>query len=96
MWPRFISRPARALEFSGLSQHDIRTMSMDYLFLGTMSEPCWDHVWPSSICRPAWALKFSRLNQHGLRPITVGFLFFGTMAAHVETIFYQALLSEPL
>ena len=45
-------------------------LCMEFLFLGTMSGPCWDHVRPNLTSRPDTALKFSRLNQHGLRSMS--------------------------
>jgi len=39
-WPSFTFRPAIALKFIRLSQHDVRPMSINRLFLETMSGPC--------------------------------------------------------
>ena len=38
------SRPARALKFSGLSQHGLKGLSIECLIFGTMSGPYLDHV----------------------------------------------------
>merc|ERR1711954_602415 len=55
-------------------------MSMKWLFLGTMSGPCWYNVCPSFTLRPAGALIVSRLNHHDMRPMLMKCQFLGTMS----------------
>ena len=43
-WPSLISRPARAIKFSKLSQGGLRHMCMKCPLLETMLGPCFDHV----------------------------------------------------
>merc|ERR1711954_440759 len=45
VWPSFTSRPARALKFSTVNLHGLRTISIECLFFRTMSGPYKGHVW---------------------------------------------------
>ena len=73
VWLSFTSRPARALQFSRLSQYGLRYRFMDHV--RAMYETCVDDIWPSFTSRPARALTFWRLGQHGLKPIFIKFQF---------------------
>ena len=69
-------------------------MSREFLFLGTMSGPCWDYVLPNFTSSLATALKFSRLSQNGLRPMSMDHLFLGPCQGPDGTMYGLALLTD--
>ena len=43
-WPSISFRPARALQFRGLSQHGLKYMSTDSPVFGAIFGPFWDYI----------------------------------------------------
>ena len=97
VWLSFTSRPARALIFTTLDWHDLRPISLECLFFGTMSGPCWHHSRPGFTSKPARALIFLRLTQHHVRHLPLNFLFSGwgpCLASHLDSKIFKTELTR--
>ena len=99
IWPYFTSRPARALQFSRLSHHGLRHLSMQWLLFGIMSVQCLNRtgtIFGQSL--PLNQLKshdFQDKSQYALRNMGMGCLFFYNAKEMFESIWDKVWLSIP-